>query len=69
MNYLEQIKQAQDASRAGKARSAPTSGWLAKRRSVRFKAICRLLRVWAQGGWGVGGGGIGVLNPNLVARH
>ena len=37
-----------------KPRFAACSGWLAKRRCVRFKAIWRLLRVWARG---EGGGG------------
>ena len=54
MNYVEQIKAAQDQGRTGRTGFARLAGWLAKRRSVRFKAICRLLRVWARG---VGGGG------------
>jgi hypothetical protein len=37
-----------------KPRFASCSGWLAKRRCVRFKAILRLLRVKTQGGRGRG---------------
>jgi len=54
VNYVELIKAGQEAGRTGKGRFGTCSGWLAKRRSLRFKAICRLLRVWAKGG---GGGG------------
>ena len=50
MNYVELIKAGQEAGRTGKGRFGTCSGWLAKRRSLRFKAICRLLRVWAKGG-------------------
>ncbi len=55
MNYVEQIKAEQAQGRTGKGRFASCSGWLAKRRCVRFKAIWRLLRVWARG-VGAGGG-------------
>jgi len=54
VNYVEQIKAEQDRGRTGKGRFGTCSGWLAKRRSVRFKGFCRLLRVWARG---MGGGG------------
>ena len=54
MSYVEAIKTEQEAGRTGKGRFGTCSGWLAKRRSLRFKAICRLLRVWARG---EGGGG------------
>ena len=54
MNYVELIKAGQEAGRTGKGRFASFSGWLARRRSLRFKAICRLLRVWARGGGGRG---------------
>ncbi len=54
MNYVEQIKAEQDRGRIGKPRFAACSGWLAKRRCVRFKAIWRLLRVKTQGGEGRG---------------
>ena len=44
MSYVELIKAGQEARRTGKGRFGTCSGWLAKRRSLRFKAICRLLR-------------------------
>jgi hypothetical protein len=49
VNYVEQIKAEQDRGRTGKTRFAACSGWLARRRCVRFQAICRLLRVKTQG--------------------
>jgi hypothetical protein len=53
VNYVDQIKAEQDRGRTGKPRFAACSGWLAKRRCVRFKAIWRLLRVCAQGEGGI----------------